>query len=601
MNGLRGGGRKTMHIEYEKDNDKKHSLQWSMIRMLVLCWLLPLALLVFIMLFFMSTKLNGQTENTIISSADKAVEICQMQMEEARLASRNASYLSTIRDSYYTYQKDQDKRKFYDTVKQFLAQQYKYNESFLSTMLIFLDDPSMVYYTYSNTKDATYTSVREFKRKGLSKVLDKAVEIDTNIELLNIEGHLYMIRNLVKSNFEPYAVIVMEINTDSMFKSLKSIWGYKIGEIYMDGEPLLDTRINNVLTKEEIMTVTDESIYLNRNSKDVVYRVSKLDQHKLAFVMQLDSDAIIGELDMVKYIGGIVLFFMIPLIILVITFFNHKVSRPIKSLVEAAHKITDRKYGFQVTKLSKSYEFDYLENVFNEMSLELQYQFEQIYLEELALRDAKIKALQSQINPHFLNNTLEIINWEARLGGNQRVSGMIEALSTMLNATMNRKNQHVIPLEEELSYVDSYLYIIKQRFQDKFEVVKNIDEKLLTYKVPRLVIQPIVENAVEHGSRTLGKGKIIISIYEEVDGVVIEVEDNGTLTEQDSRKIDKILNSEGKLGSETSLNLGIRNVNQRLRILYGERYGLTIKNNQNNHTVSVMRIGKSVLHNNIIQ
>ena len=590
-----------MQLDYEKENEKKQSLQWSMIRMLVLCWLLPLALLVFIMLFFMSTKLSGQTEDTIISSSDKAVEICLMQMEGARLASRNASYISTIRDSYYAYQKDQDKRKFYDTVNQFLAQQYKYNESFLSTMLVFLDDPSMVYSTYSNSKEATYTSVLEFKRIGLSKVLDKAVDIDTNIELLNIEGHLYMIRNLVKSNFEPYAVIVMEINTKSMFKSLKSIWGYQIGEIYMDGEPLLNSNIDNILSKDELTTVTDESNYHNRDSKDVVYRVSKLDQHKLAFVIQLDSNMIIGELDMVKYIGVIVLIFMIPLVMMVIIFFNRKVTKPIKSLVEAAHKITNKKYGFQVTKLSSSYEFDYLGNVFNEMSLELQYQFEQIYMEELALRDAKIKALQSQINPHFLNNTLEIINWEARLGGNQRVSGMIEALSTMLNATMNRKNQHVIPLEEELSYVDSYLYIIRQRFQGKIEVVKNIDEQLLTYEVPRLIIQPIVENAIEHGTSTLRQGKIIISIYEDMEDIVVDIEDNGTLTDQDIKKINQILNSEGVLGSETSLNLGIRNVNQRLRILYGERYGLTINTNQNNHTVSRIRIGKAVLHNNIIQ
>lgn len=108
-----------------------------MIRMLVLCWLLPLALLAFIMLFFMSTKLSEQTENTILASANKAVEICQMQIEDARLASRNASYMPTIRESYYTYQKDQNKRKFYNTVNQFLDQQYKYNKNFLSTMLIF--------------------------------------------------------------------------------------------------------------------------------------------------------------------------------------------------------------------------------------------------------------------------------------------------------------------------------------------------------------------------------------------------------------------------------------------------------------------------------
>lgn len=178
---------------------------------------------------------------------------------------------------------------------------------------------------------------------------------------------------------------------------------------------------------------------------------------------------------------------------------------------------------------------------------------------------------------------------------------MIEALSTMLNATMNRKNQHVIPLEEELSYVDSYLYIIRQRFQGKIEVVKNIDEQLLTYEVPRLIIQPIVENAIEHGTSTLRQGKIIISIYEDMEDIVVDIEDNGTLTDQDIKKINQILNSEGVLGSETSLNLGIRNVNQRLRILYGERYGLTINTNQNNHTVSRIRIGKAVLHNNIIQ
>ncbi|WP_310603540.1 sensor histidine kinase [Anaerosporobacter sp.] len=594
-----------MQIDYEKIKEKKNSLQWSMIRMLVLCWLLPLALLALIMLFFMSTKLNGQVENNILSSSDKAVEICQMQMEEARLASRNASYISTIRDSYFSYLKDNDKRKFYNTINQFLAQQYKYNQNFLSTMLIFLDKPHDVYYTYSNAKDATYTSVREFKRVGLAKVLDISENLDTKIEYTNIEGHLYMIRNLVKSNFEPYAVIVMEIDTNSMFKSLKSIWGYEIGQIYMDGEPLLDTVMDDILTEEEFTTTTNSSIYINRESKDYVYEVNKLEEHKFTYVMQLDSNAIIKELDWVTYIGLILLLFMIPLVIMVMAFFNRKVTKPIKALVEASHNITNQKYGYQVAKLSKSYEFDYLANVFNQMSLELQYQFEQIYLEELALRDARIEALQSQINPHFLNNTLEIVNWEARLGGNERVSGMIEALSTMLNATMNRKNKHMITLEEELTYVDSYLYIIKQRFQDKFEIEKNIDEHLLSYQVPRLVIQPIVENAVDHGTSTLRQGKVTISIYEEIDGIVVEVEDSGTLTDEDSRRIAEILKIEGKLSgklsSETSLSVGIRNVNQRLKIIYGESYGLDIRNNESGHTLSTIRIGKAGRHHNIIQ
>lgn len=589
-----------MKRQEENTKGKRYSLQWSMIRMLVLCWLLPLALLAFIMLFFMSTKLSEQTENTILASANKAVEICQMQIEDARLASRNASYMPTIRESYYTYQKDQNKRKFYNTVNQFLDQQYKYNKNFLSTMLIFLDDKDMVYYTYSNTKKSTYASVREFKKVGMLKALERAEEMGTNIELLNIEDHVYMIRNLVEPDFKPYAVLMMEVNKSSMFKSLNSIFGYQIGEIYMDGEPLLNTSIENVLTEQELMMVTDKSVYFNRKSVDVVYCVRKLEQHTVAFVIQLDSNALIRELDVVKYIGFLVILFMIPLIILIIRFFNQKVSKPIKALVEGAHQIANGQYGYQVDGDGRNNEFTYLSHVFNQMSLELQYQFEKIYVEELALRDAKIKALQSQINPHFLNNTLEIINWEARLSGNERVSGMIEALSTMLYATMNRKNQHMISLEEELSYVEAYLYIIKQRFGEQLEIEKQIDERLLSYRVPRLIIQPIVENAVEHGIGALRKGKIKLSIYEEEHGIVVEVEDSGTLSELDKKKIHEILERE-EIDSETNLNLGIRNVNQRLNILYGKNYGLTIKNNQNNNTISLIRIGKYGIYNNIIQ
>ena len=95
--------------------------------MLVLCWLFPLVLLAFLMLFFLSTKLSGQAKDTVLASADKAVEICLLQIKEAREASRNASYLPTIRERYYEYKKSGNKREFYNDVTLFLAQQYQYN------------------------------------------------------------------------------------------------------------------------------------------------------------------------------------------------------------------------------------------------------------------------------------------------------------------------------------------------------------------------------------------------------------------------------------------------------------------------------------------
>ena len=152
---------------------------------------------------------------------------------------------------------------------------------------------------------------------------------------------------------------------------------------------------------------------------------------------------------------------------------------------------------------------------------------------------------------------------------------------------MNRKSEPLIPLSEELSYVEAYLYIIAQRYGEKFEVEKEIDQELLRVKVPRLIIQPIIENAVEHGMDIRKKGKIKISVYGQEDKVYIEVLDNGRLTEADRIRIEQLLNDENA-AEMPSVSLGIRNVNKRLKIIYGKDCGLTIKSNKEHFTVSTI-------------
>lgn len=141
----------------------------------------------------------------------------------------------------------------------------------------------------------------------------------------------------------------------------------------------------------------------------------------------------------------------------------------------------------------------------------LKYQFDHIYEEELALEDARIMALQSHINPHFMNNTLEIINWEARLAGNDKVSEMISSLGTLLDAALDRKKQPEVPLKEELTYVKAYLFIMKERFGKRLEVTLEIPEELYQEKVPRLILQPVIENAIAHGVQVQGTGKVRIT------------------------------------------------------------------------------------------
>ncbi len=580
---------------------KKRSLTRSMIVMLIAGWLLPVLLIAMGMLYFVAAMLNTQIEKTIVTSTDKAVEICDIKLKEIMTASKNASYTSTIRDSYFEYKSTGDEQTLYANITYFLNQQYKYDEGMLCTMVFLLENPEQIYYTYNtyqenNMGDGGYNRVTYFRHQVLDKVLEAGETLDTATMLVAQDDHIYMIRNLVDSEFQPYAMIVMELHPENLFGSLASIWGEERYQVYLEGEPLLDT----VLPAKFSMSVLENNSGVIRNvenGSDPVnysYKLSEFGKQNMIYVVQIANRTIVDEMNMLRYVVVLVLFSLIPLTLMMYHFFNRKVSRPMKDLVHSAEEIAEGNYGHQITNYATSAEFDYLERQFNAMSTRLQYQFETIYEEELALRDANIMALQSQINPHFLNNTLEIINWEARMSGDDNVSSMIEALGTMLRATMNRKQRRYVTLAEELSYVDAYLYIISQRFGDRFHVKRQIDESLLQMEVPILIIQPIVENAVEHGVEPNKDGEVTISIASDWDKIIIEVINTGALSEADEKRIDFLLNGDEQDENEHHVSLGIRNVNRRIKIIYGEDCGLSIFSDEHENTVS--RIVVKMLH-----
>ena len=581
----------------------RKSLKWKMVRMLLFGWLLPLLILTLGMIYFVSSMIKNQIEKTIVVSADKAVEICDMQFREMVVASKNASYNNTIRSSYLQHKKQGDDVRYKKAINNFLAQQYKYDARILYTMLFFLEEPEEIYYTYNTYKDNN-TVNQPYHRKDFfvenvqEKVIAKSESLDTGTVLMQEQGHLYLVRNLVDNSFTPYAMLVMELRQEDMLESLNSIWGMKHYEIYIDGDPLLKNAMEERFHGEWIRELTGGSVYYNNHKEAFVYRVVKWENQQLAFVVELDSGSIIDEMKVLRSVFILALFFMLLLIAVVFRFVHTKVTNPMTELIKGAREIALGKYGHQVEIEESSDEFAYLDKAFNTMSSELKYQFETIYQEELALKDANIKALQSQINPHFLNNTLEIINWEARMNGNDKVSGMIEALATMLNATMNRKQRRFVMLSEELSYVDAYLYIISSRYGERFRVYREIDESLLGVSVPMLIIQPIVENAVEHGVEENKKGSVGIKIYGESDKLYIKVSNDGALKESDKEKIRRLLGDGEEKLDESHISLGIRNVNRRLKIIYGMECGLTIESDEENRTVSTIIVKLSQEGNN---
>jgi two-component system sensor histidine kinase YesM len=245
-------------------------------------------------------------------------------------------------------------------------------------------------------------------------------------------------------------------------------------------------------------------------------------------------------------------------------------------LANANQLVQTGRQGYQITQTAPNREFGKLYDHFNAMSAELQMQFQRSFLEQQATQQAKIKALQSQINPHFLNNTLEIINWEARFAENERVCAMIEALSTMLDAALDRDGRTQIALSQELVYVDAYLYIIQERLGDGFRVHKRISEDVLQQQIPRLILQPIVENAVEHDITRRRGGNLWVRAYRESDRMVLEVEHDGTMTEADRENIRNLLTHPNE-ETEKRSQVGLRNVSQRLGLIYGKKSSLTVE------------------------
>ncbi|MCR4587174.1 MAG: sensor histidine kinase, partial [Lachnospiraceae bacterium] len=554
---------------------KRKPLSWSMLYMLLFGWLFPLLAMVGLVVFVVYGHISDQVEKSNVSAVKTAVEVCENRLEDCMVASRNASYLGTLEEAYKTYGSRGEAQELYNASTLFLAQQYKYKEGLSAAILYYADNPQKLYFTYNNTVGAGYGNITDYIDKAQERVLIGGRSRDTGMDFYEIGDHIYMVRNLKDEDFVTYGVLILELNSDYIFGSLRDLNGYLACRILRDGTVFYENGEVSVVEEEE-RRKAEEMAYVK--GKDICLVSRDLTISDITFRVEevLDKDTLYSEIWAVRYVFLILILFLFPLLVQLYLFFRRKVVSPLNKLVEGYRNIEEGRYGYEITGEADSQEFWYSEESFNRMSKELKNQFEKIYKEEIALRDARIHALQSQINPHFLNNTLEIINWEARMNGNEKVSAMIEALSTMLEATTNRQKLSAISLKEELDYVDAYIYIISARFGEKFAFTKEVPEHLLETPVPRLIIQPIVENAVEHGIDMRTGGSVALSIQEEADMLIIRIKDSGILTDTDRERIRALLNHEETPERINRVSIGIRNVDQRLKMLYDDRCGLTI-------------------------
>lgn len=276
---------------------------------------------------------------------------------------------------------------------------------------------------------------------------------------------------------------------------------------------------------------------------------------------------------------GIMLVFFAVIASIII---SNSIMRPIKKLKKMIAKIENGDFDTTIQLTSRD-EIGLFANSFNRMTVRLKQLIQQIYDKEEEKRKAEILVLQEQIKPHFIYNTLSTIKFMATVQKSTGITKMTEALIALLRASA-KYNGKLITIEEEIYLIKSYIFIQQTRYYEKFSVNFNYDEAVLKYKTLNLILQPMVENAIFHGiSAKNGKGSIDINIEAINDEVVYVIEDDGIgMTEEEARKI---LTRENNSGS-----IGIYNVDKRIKLYFGDKYGIRIESTPNVCTRIIIRI-----------
>ena len=245
-------------------------------------------------------------------------------------------------------------------------------------------------------------------------------------------------------------------------------------------------------------------------------------------------------------------------------------SRPLRSLESAMEDFESDADHFDYYPVGGTREVQELSCSFGHMVMRIQQLMNTVREEEVNLRKTELKALQAQINPHFLYNTLDSIAWMCEQGRNADAVKMVHALARLFRISIS-KGHELIPISREIEHAESYLQIQKYRYKNQFTYHFHVDPECLHYLCNKITLQPIIENAINHGLDLLvDEGRIDVYVQQDGDDIVFRVEDNGVGMSQE--QIVAILEH----GPKERTGIGIRNVNDRLKIYFGKEYGLTI-------------------------
>lgn len=267
-------------------------------------------------------------------------------------------------------------------------------------------------------------------------------------------------------------------------------------------------------------------------------------------------------------------------------FISRSITQPIQQLCDSMERVQEGDFSVSDIVVESQNEIGSLTKSFNVMTHRIQELMEQNIREQEAKRKSELKALQSQINPHFLYNTLDSIIWMAEGKKNEEVVLMTASLARLLRQSISNEDE-VVSIGQEVEYARGYLTIQKMRYKDKMEFQIEVDPSILHIPLIKLVLQPVIENAIYHGLKYKeSKGLLLVKGFMKNDNAVLQVIDNGVGMDEETLAH---IYERHKVNYQSN-GVGVYNVQKRLQLYYGNEYGITYESKKGEGTTATITI-----------
>jgi two-component system sensor histidine kinase YesM len=405
-----------------------------------------------------------------------------------------------------------------------------------------------------------YVEISNLKLLSVAATIKNPDDYSKAIGFLRVDFKKQMIEDIIKK-------------ANSVDGSLTYIQNFKDDVIVSSDEKLIEKyKIKNELA-EKLSNSGTELHKININNEKCLVSSSLINNTDWNIITVVPYSKILSGINSLR-LALILLMFLIGTIAYYFAYkFSLSITNRISKLNKAMHKVYEGNFNMRIENSSKD-EIGELIDDYNFMISRMAVLIEEQYKSGKEVKNAELKALQAQINPHFLYNTLDMINWMSFKNMNTEISEAVKSLAKFYKLSLS-KGKDIVTLGDEISHISSYVQIQNMRYSNRICLVVNVDEKITHYSIIKITLQPIIENAILHG--ILGKGAengvITISGKVENDILFVYVSDDGTGIPKEL--LDKIFT--GDISSKKGSGYGIKNIDQRIKLYYGENYGLTFR------------------------